>query len=264
MILQYAAEFLRAKTLRISTRRKVRNMYQNLVLEPIASQLRLSLNIESVGSLFPGFMLGDFAVLHGSSAVQSLLTRLCVRAQFPYQLGGLETSVLFLDGGNSFRLYDVSAIAQTCELDPREVLQRIFVSRAFTAYQLTSLVFEQLQSAIEKYSSKLVILSNLAQLFLDNDVPKKEAQDVFLQLTAYLADFAKKNRVILVASHPPSFWSKRSRFFEEVLCGRANVVASIRKFRHRPYFVLEKHPVFKLGKAEFPSGEVTLTDFLEV
>jgi hypothetical protein len=238
-------------------------MYQNAILEHIPSQLRLSLNIENVDSLFPGFMFGDFAVLRGSSAVQSLLSCMCVRAQLPYQLGGLETSVLFVDGGNSFRLYDVSAFAQTCELDPKEVLERIFVSRAFTAYQLTSLNFENLQSAIEKYDSKVVILSNLAQLFLDDDVPKKEAQEVFLQLTAYLADFAKKNSVILVATHPARFWSKRSRFFEGVLCGRANVVAAIRKFRNRPHFVLEKHSSFKLGKAEFPSEEVTLADFME-
>ena len=238
-------------------------MYQNLISKSISSQLQLSLNIQNIESLFSGFTLGDFGVFHGSSAVQSLLTRLCVRAQLPYQLGGLETNVLFVDGGNSFRLYDVSAFAQTCELDPREVLGKLFVSRAFTAYQMTSLVLEQLQNAIEKYDSKFVILSNLAQLYLDDDVPKKEAQEVFLQLTAYLAEFAKKNRVILVATHPPSFWSKRSKFFKEVLCGRANVVASIRKFRQRQYFVLEKHPVFKLGKVEFPSSEVTLADFME-
>ena len=238
-------------------------MYQNAILEPIPSQLRLSLNIENVDSLFPGFMFGDFAVLRGSSAVQSFLSCMCVRAQLPYQLGGLETGVLFVDGGNSFRFYDVSAFAQTCELDPKEVLERIFVSRAFTAYQLTSLIFENLQSAIEKCDSKVVILYNLAQLFLDDDVPKKEEQEVFLQLTAYLADFAKKNSVILVATHPPRFWSKRSRFFEGVLCGRANVVEAIRKFRNRPHFVLEKHSSFKLGKAEFPSEKVTLADFME-
>jgi len=161
-------------------------------------------------------------------------------------------------------LYDVSAFAQACELDPRKALERIFVSRAFTAYQLTSLVFEQLQNAIEDYDSKVVILSNLAQLYLDSDVPKKEAQDVFLQLTGFLAEFAKKNRVILVATYLSGFWSKYSRFCKEVLSGRADVVASVRKFRSRSYFVLEKHPIFKLGKAEFPCGVVTLADFLEV
>ena len=163
------------------------DLLKNQFCESVLSPVRLSFNIENVDGFFPGFALGDFAVLHGSSAVQSLLTRLCVRAQLPYQLGGLETNVLFVDGGNSFRLYNVSAFAQAYELDPRDVLGRIFVSRAFTAYQLTSLVFEQLQSTIEDYGSKFVVVSNLAQLYLDSDVPKKEAQEVFLQLTAYLA-----------------------------------------------------------------------------
>jgi len=239
-------------------------MYQNVILEPILSQLRLSLNIENVDSLLPYFTLGDFAVLHGSCAVKSLVNLLCVRGQLPYQLGGLETNVVFVDGGNSFRLYDVSTIAQSHELDPRSVLERIFISRAFTAYQLTSLILEKLRNAIETYNSKLVILSNFAQLYLDKDVPKKEAQEVFLQLTSYLSNFAKKSRVIILATHPPCFWSKRNRFFEEVLCGRANVVASIRKYKHMPQFVLEKHPYFNLGKAELPSPGLTLVDFFEV
>ena len=239
----------------------MKNLYQNTVLQSVSSQLRLSLNINGVDVLFPGFAFGDFAVLHCSSAVKSLLTRLCVRAQLPYQLGGLETNVLFVDGGNSFNLYDVSSFAQTCELNPRKVLEKIFVSRAFTAYQLTSLVFEHLQTAIESYESKIIVLSDLARLYLDSDVPKKEAQKVFLQLTGYLSDFAKKNRIILVTSYPSAFWSKNSRFFKEVLCSRANVVASVRNFRGRRCFVLEKHPIFSLGKAEFPFDEVTLADF---
>ncbi len=238
-------------------------MYQNVICEPLLSQERLSLNIENIDSLFPGFIIGDFAVLHGSSTVQTLLPNLCVHAQLPYQLGGLETNVLFVDGGNSFRLYEVSAFAQACELDPKEVLERIFVSRAFTAYQLTSLIFEHLKKSIEKYESKLVILSNPVQLYLDSDVPKKEAQEVFLQLTRYMTNFARNNHVILVATNPPHFFSKHSRFFDEVLCGRANVVASIRKFRNKPHFVLERHSRFKLGKAEFPSEDVILEDFLE-
>ena len=48
-----------------------------------------------------------------------------------------------------------------------------------------------------------------------------------------------------------------------MLCGRADVVASVKKLGGRRCFVLEKHPGFILGKTEFPSGEVTLADFLE-
>ncbi|MEJ2240566.1 MAG: hypothetical protein P8Y18_00255 [Candidatus Bathyarchaeota archaeon] len=237
-------------------------MYKPTLLQETSSQkLKLSLGIEKIDELFPHFSLGDFAVLRGSS--QSLINILCVRAQLPCQLGGLGTNVVFVDGGNKFRLYDISTIAQSYELDPSVVLERIFISRAFTAYQLTSLVLERLQKAIDVYDSKLVILSNLAQLYLDPDIPKKEAQEIFMQLTFYISNFAKKNQVIVLATNSNYSWSKRNKFFKEVLFARANVVASIKKSHHRPQFVLEKHSLFKLGKAEFPSSEVTLTEFMK-
>ena len=238
-------------------------MYQNVIVEHYSSQVHLSLNIENIDRLFPGFSLGDFGVLHGSSQVQSLLPSLCVKAQLPYQLGGLETNVLFVDGGNSFKLYEVSTIAQKWKLDPTQVLERIFVSRAFTAYQLSSLVLDQLEPVIKQFKSKFVIVSNLAQLFLNRDIPKKEAQVIFFQLTAYLSIFAKKHQVILIATQTPSFSSKHNIFFKESLCERATVVVSIRTLNQRPHFFLEKHPVFSRGKAEFPSDNSNLIDFME-
>jgi hypothetical protein len=241
----------------------VKDLLKNQVCESVLSPVRLSFNIENVDGLFPGFDLGDFAVLHGSSAVQSLVSLLCVRAQLPYQLGGLESNVLFVDGGNSFRLYDVSNIAQIHELDPRKVLERIFVSRAFTAYQLTSTIFDRLQDAVREYDSRLVVLSDLARLYLDKDVPKREAKDVFSQLLAFIRDFAQENRVIAIATYPSHSRSKRNIFFRETIFARANIVASVKRSCYGRQFVLEKHPTFRLRKANFSSENLTLTEFLE-
>lgn len=238
-------------------------MYPNPILVKPQSQLRLSLGFEAVDRLFTGFTLGDFALLHGSSAIQSLLPSLCVKAQLPYQLGGLETNVLFVDGANSFRLYDVSDIAQTWELDPKQVLERIFVSRAFTAYQLVSIILDKLKTAITNFESKVVIVSNLAQLFLDKEIPKNEAETIFNQITKYLSNFAEENQVILIATHRPYRWSKRTKFFKQALCESANVVMSIKKFNQAPYFALEKHPFLQLGKTEFSSNKCTLLDFVK-
>ena len=63
-------------------------MSQNLIVKPALSQPIFPLNIRRVNEIFPGFALGDFAVLQGSS-VLSLASLLCVRAQLPTQLGGL-------------------------------------------------------------------------------------------------------------------------------------------------------------------------------
>ncbi|MCW3985339.1 MAG: hypothetical protein NWE91_02880 [Candidatus Bathyarchaeota archaeon] len=238
-------------------------MSQRTIVKSFPPQFRLFFNIENIDDLFPGFALGNFAVLHGSSTVLPLSMLLCVRAQLPYQLGGLETSVVFVDGGNTFRLYDVSYITQLHELDPKEVLERIFISRAFTAHQMTSLVLDRLQDAVEKYNSKLVVISDIAGLYLDKDVPKREARDVFNQLTVYLSKFAKENRIIVVATYLPHYPLKRNIFFKAVVCGRANVVASVRPFKHGQQFVLEKHPFFSLGRTVFPSENLTLTEFME-
>ena len=239
-------------------------MLLRALVNSVSPRSRLTFNIRNIDDLFPGFALGNFAVFHGSNTVLPLSILLCVRAQLPYQLGGLETNVMFVDCGNTFRLYDVSCIAQRHKLDPREVLERIFISRAFTAYQVTSLILDELQNAVERFDSKLVVISDIAGLYLDKDVHKKEARDVFNQLIVYLSNFARENHVVVLATYLPHYRSKRNLFFKEVVCGRANVVVSVTQSKHGQQFVLEKHPFFSSGKINFPSENLTLTNFLEV
>ena len=150
--------------------------------------------MRNINQLFPGFARGDFAVLYGSQFVLSLSSLLCVRAQLPTQLGGLGSDVVFVDGGNTFRLYQVARLAQLHQLNPKEVLERIYISRAFTAYQMTSLIMEKLKETVKRYDAKLVIISDIAGFFLDKDIPDEEARRVFSQVTAYLSTFAKENQ----------------------------------------------------------------------
>ena len=247
----------------ISSRRgRVRVLSQNALVKSLPSRALLTLNIPNIDELFPGFATGDFALLCGTSAVLPLSSLLCARAQLPNQLRGLGTDVIFVDGGNTFRLYQVSRIAQIHQLDPRQVLKCIYISRAFTAHQLTSIVFERLKDTVDKFNSKLVVISDIAGLYLDKDVPAEEAKRVFSQLTAFLSTFAEENQLILIATYPPHHCSRRNSFLHALACGRANVVISIRPSKYGQEFVLEKHSHFTLGHAEFPSENLTLNDFI--
>ena len=71
-------------------------MSQNIIGKPELFQPVFPLSIRGVKEVFPGFSLGDFAVLQGSS-VLSLASLLCVKAQLPTQLGGLQSNVIFID-----------------------------------------------------------------------------------------------------------------------------------------------------------------------
>ena len=174
-------------------------MSQTTILKPTLSQPVFPLNIRNVDKIFPGFALGDFALLQGTS-VLSLASLLCVQAQLPTQFGGLRSKVIFIDGGNTFRLYEIAHLAQNHQLDPRKVLDNIYISRAFTAYQAVSLIMEQLKETIEKYDAKLVIISDIAEFFLDTDISDYEAQRIFSQACTYLSNIAKETQTIILST----------------------------------------------------------------
>jgi hypothetical protein len=237
-------------------------MLQNLITKPTMAQPLFYLNMPVVDELFPGFAPGDFAVLYGSPSVISLTSLLCVRAQLPVQLGGLGNNVVFIDGGNTFRLYNIARLAQLHQLNPTETLEHVFISRAFTAYQLTSLIMEKLEDTIKKYDAKLVVISDIAGFFLDSDVPQEEAQRIYSQIVSYLSNFAGKHQIILIATYLPYKSSKRNSVLQEMTFARATTVLSFIKTKYMREVSLEKHPSFVLGTAELPSENRTLTDFM--
>jgi hypothetical protein len=198
--------------------------------------------------------------------VLTLSSLLAVRACLPYQLGGLESSVVFIDGGNTFRLYRVSRLSRLHHLSPRDVLRRIFISRAFTMHQITSLILHDLEEATDKHDAKLVIISDFQALYLDKDTPPEESKEVFSQVCAYISDFAEKKSVIILATCLPHPYSRHRAFLHAVACARSNVTISVTNKRTYPFgkqFALEKHPLFRLGSVDFPCQNLTLDDFRE-
>lgn len=238
---------------------------QNILLKPntnVNKTTLFSLNMQEVDDLFPGFTAGDFAVLHGSKSIDSLISLLCIRAQLPAQLGGLGSNVLFIDGGNNFKLYQVARLAQIHQLDPKKTLDRIIISRAFTAYQLTSLIMDKLNEAITKYNAKVVIISDILQLFLDENIPDDEAQSIYNQILRYLEGFAKEHQIIVIATYSRHQSSKRESILKESTCKKASTVLYFQKTMYTSEVSLEKHPRFMLGSAELPSENLKLTDFM--
>jgi len=239
-------------------------MSQNLILKPILSQPQpvFPLSIAGVKEVFPGFVLGDFAVLQGPS-VLSLASLLCVKAQLPTQLGGLQSTVVFIEGGNTFRLYQIAQLAQIHHLNPKKVLDNIFISRAFTAYQETHLIMHQLKEAIKTYNSKLVIISDFAGYFLDTDISEVEALRIFSHVATFVSNFARENHVIVIATYPQHADTLRNSLLHKQTFAKANVVLSISRTAYARKIALEKHPYLPLGAAELHNESLTIADFAD-
>jgi len=209
--------------------------------------------------------MGDFAVLYGHPFCKTLSFLLSVRCQLPKEEGGLNSTAIYIDGGNTFNPYAISAVAQQHNVDPQFTLERIFVSRAFTAYQLSALILETLENAFKQYRSKLVLISDITALFVDRDVPTKEAINLFNHAIIHLSELVTRRDVIIVASCFPRGRFKRRRFFlESVLFGRAGTVVRVAESKGKLQFTLESHPFLKPFTIDILSNAVTLEKFEEV
>jgi hypothetical protein len=220
------------------------------------------INMWGLNALFPGFAPGDFAVLHGSASVTSLCSILCVKAQLPAQLDGLNTNVVFVDGGNSFQLYQIARIAKMHQMDPKKTLDRIILARAFTAYQMTKLILQNIEEEIKRCNAKLVIISDIAATFLDDDIQDEEAKKIYSQIITKLSILAKQYQTIIIAACLPHEGSQRDEYLKNLTKAKANTVIGLHQSKYTREIALEKHSSCVLGEVELPTEAMPLTHFM--
>ena len=100
-------------------------------------------------------------------------------------LAGKGRAVVVLDGANCFDPYTVSSLARKAWIPPEKLLKSIRIARAFTCYQMATLMGEQLTSllrqegATELRQKPWVILLGPLTTFLDEDVSEREVRPLF-------------------------------------------------------------------------------------
>jgi len=164
---------------------------------PVSSPKTLTFGIDELDNLLGALEPSDFIVLHGSQMCHDLSELLCVRSQLPCAEGGLDSSVVFIDGGNLFDPYLISENARLVGLESEQTLRNIWISRAFTSYQLVSLITERLRPFLDQKKSRFVVISDIAALFCDSDIGMFEAKRIFNRVTLFLWNLAKERDIIL-------------------------------------------------------------------
>lgn len=201
----------------------------------------LSFGEDFLDRLCGGVYTEQLTVLYGDRVCKTIAERLCVRSQLPLKKGGFDAASVFIDGGNSFDLYQISNYAFKLQLDCDETLRRIKVSRAFTCYQLVNLIVEKLPKLLCQEEIRLVVIGNLLDMFLDPEIEANETQQTVNFLSAFLARFVRDNNVALVVTCPVG--KARDGLLRQFLTSRAQVVLKAERMSGRKSrFVLKKHP----------------------
>jgi len=94
-------------------------------------------------------------------------------------MAGKGIDVILLDGANRFDPYMASSFARKAMIPPERLLKRIRIARAFTCYQMATLMGERLVSLVHALQKPWVILLGPITTFFDEDVPEREVRPLF-------------------------------------------------------------------------------------
>lgn len=149
--------------------------------------------IEQFRAAPPGKLYG----VHGDSTV----FRLSLVAAGHALLQGVPVTVV--DGSNRFDLYGLAEFARRTaggRCAPDELLRNIFISRAFTCYQMEAVITDRLPAFVRTKQSPMVLIFGLLDTFYDEQAPMWDVQSGVQRMVQALQCLKREGVSILVAS----------------------------------------------------------------
>jgi hypothetical protein len=184
-------------------------------------------------------------------------------------LAGKGKTVIVLDGANRFDPYTISSLARRAWIPPERLLKSIRIARAFTCYQMATLMGEQLTSllrreeAAERWQRPWVILLGPLTTFLDEDVSEREAHSLFERSLRKVEEMASNEIPFLLfqssrfSENPPfakrglgRLRNSKSTYLMGRLFQFSNLVWRISLEEEELKLILEKGPTEKLQIAD--------------
>ncbi len=161
-------------------------------------------------------------------------------------MAGRGIGVIVLDGANRFDPYTASAFARRVLVPPEKLLKKIQIARAFTCYQMATLMGERLLELVERESSSSsvyrkpwVILLGPVAPFLDEDVPEREVRPLFERALSKVEKMAMAGVSFFLFQPPLSSGCRRSYLMRR-LVKFSNWIWRISLEDQRPKMILEK------------------------
>ena len=160
----------------------------------------LTSSIHPLDELTGGFRSStSYLIDSGSRYASEILHLTCLRA-----LAEFDEEVVWIDGGNAIEPYTLSALCKRFGFDAHEMLSMVNIARAFTAYQLVSLIDDTLGKEVGRGSPAMIIVSSISDMFMDKDMRRTESHQLLRRCAERIEEVTKsKETITLVTSHTP-------------------------------------------------------------
>ncbi len=184
---------------------------------------------------------GKIVFIKGSRSRKHILELFCLRSIVQYH-----NYCIIIDGGNSFDPYLLSKLAPIKE-NPKEVLSRVIISRAFTCHQLASLIIQETAKIVDMFPTNFIAVSDMIHLFTDpeSDIDEYEIEmmlPMMFKSLHYLANH--KDAIVAVTSDTTNIWLTR------MVESYSDIILTVNDYTERVNVTLDKHPLRQMASTE--------------
>lgn len=150
--------------------------------------------IAEVDKTLGGLYTGKITAFIGKSRLLSpLLHRVCVNT-----FDMFHSPTIVLDAGNQVNPFVLARVARLHMLSSQDVLQQVYLSRAYTVYQLTDLICYHVESLIKQVQPVTIVLTGLFSLLADAGVSQSETHQLLQIIMKQIKQITEEYQVAMI------------------------------------------------------------------
>lgn len=158
---------------------------------------RLNTSVRVLDDFMGGFPSSQVTLIDSSDRlVLDIVHLLCVN-----QVLEEGREVVWVDGGNSVNPYALTSLCKRFRVRSGEVLESVNVSRAFTAYQLVTLIEDMMEPEVVRTDAGLLVISSFPDLFQDKDMWWSESLQLMKRCLASIGEVTKRHDTVTLVTN---------------------------------------------------------------
>ncbi|MCK5030380.1 MAG: hypothetical protein KAR64_02840 [Thermoplasmatales archaeon] len=212
--------------------------------------------ITELDRLQGGFKAGEITFLDGNSKlISEMPNQLCVNTYRTFH-----SDTIYIDGGMCANPYKIARYARMMEIDQRETLEHVQISRAFTVFQLSTLLQDKLEPLIEKHRPRTLIIGMFPCLFFDPDISTRESQTLLKNVLKKIKELTQKYGLITVFTNLDSTQMSNYRNLRDMLYPAVDEIIRMKQLEQCTCIDLVKKQE-KVVIVDFAKGQLRLEEF---
>jgi hypothetical protein len=217
--------------------------------------MRAKSGVVAIDSLLEGGIeSGLVHLFYGDKVLHEDFLRFAVKAQTTKKKGGLESPVIIIDSANICKIERLTEISFELDLQPEDVMDNIYISRAFNSSQTYDLIMNQMEKFLDTVPARVLIVTGLPNLYMEEGL-KGEGLQQISHMASKIAAVTLQRGLFTLMSVPASTRNPNIPEGGRTLSTTAQVHIQVTESPARTTYTLAKHPQFPVRRTNRAKSE---------